>query len=426
MLKKMLVLLLALLFLMIPLTVFGSTVTGEVNCAACHQGAARDWEKSSKSEIMECADCHGNEHQNAANAYLAKSPTPGDCAACHTYEVERFSEGKHAYAWEAMEIVPTFQSMPSAVTDQGCVTCHQIGYIWDDGSKGRCDSCHSRHVFSAAEAREPESCGHCHTGDHPQYEMWQSSKHGMIYAIEGDPERAPTCVTCHMPDGDHYVMTAWGFLGLRGEIDDPDWAADQATVHSALQEMGPAQAPEVMRETEAEWQELREQMIAVCTECHAPSYVRREFEQGDAMLREADKMKAQVINLANEFYDDGLIDERTRFNIFRDATAHRFAAFMGAFHNSPLYAWDKGFLPLSADMVHLRDNLVKEKKLDIFGGKIMQSLFLGGAALFIAVGGIFFTVVWVRKKEKIKTAEGIETTTQKPTETEKGTDESVS
>ncbi|RQD78407.1 MAG: cytochrome C [Candidatus Syntrophonatronum acetioxidans] len=372
----------------------------EDNCASCHEGVARDWEKSAKVEVLECEDCHGQEHTGPGDAHLVEVPTPLDCAECHPTEVERFEEGKHAYAWEAMKAVPTYEDMPRAVTDKGCVICHQIGYQWEDGSRGRCDSCHSRHVFSAAEAREPESCGHCHTGDHPQYEMWQSSKHGMIYAIEGDPERAPTCVTCHMPEGDHYVMTAWGFLGMRGEEDDPEWEGDREKVLHALEEMGPARAPNIMRDSMEKWEELREEMIDICSQCHAPSYVRRDLEKSDALLREADLVKAQLVDLTNQFYEEGLIDERTRFNIFRDATAHRFKSYMGAFHNSPLYAWDEGFLALTADMVYVRDDLVKEKKLDVFSGMIIQSLYVGSAALVISAGLFIFTVTKVRKKKK--------------------------
>ena len=34
--------------------------------------------------------------------------------------------------------------------------------------------------------------------------------------IEGKgSKRAPVCQTCHMPGGDHNVMTSWGFLALR-------------------------------------------------------------------------------------------------------------------------------------------------------------------------------------------------------------------
>ena len=94
--------------------------------------------------------------------------------------------------------------------------CHDIGKVWEDGSVGKCDSCHTRHLFSAEEARQPEACETCHMGeDHSQYEMWSSSKHGVIHHTDGGSGRAPVCQTCHMQDGDHAVMTGWGFLGLR-------------------------------------------------------------------------------------------------------------------------------------------------------------------------------------------------------------------
>ncbi len=47
--------------------------------------------------------------------------------------------------------------------------------------------------------------------------MYTSSKHGIIWGIEGHEEdaRAPTCQSCHLLEGNHEVKTAWGFLGLR-------------------------------------------------------------------------------------------------------------------------------------------------------------------------------------------------------------------
>jgi len=55
--------------------------------------------------------------------------------------------------------------------------------------------------------------------DHPQWEMFKSSKHGIIWDIEGNnpgnQSRTPTRQKCHMNNGDHEVRTSWGFLGLR-------------------------------------------------------------------------------------------------------------------------------------------------------------------------------------------------------------------
>ena len=39
--------------------------------------------------------------------------------------------------------------------------------------------------------------------DHPQWEMYTSAKHGVIWGIEGHQEdaRAPTCQSCHLMEG---------------------------------------------------------------------------------------------------------------------------------------------------------------------------------------------------------------------------------
>jgi F0F1-type ATP synthase membrane subunit c/vacuolar-type H+-ATPase subunit K len=341
---------------------------------------------------MLCTDCHGSSH-NGPNTGTPKLPTPKNCGTCHSSEVSQFNAGKHYYGWEAMQAVPTYQDMPVAVTDKGCVVCHQVGYQWEDGSRGRCDSCHTRHVFSAAEAAKPEACATCHTGDHPQYEMWANSKHGKLYAMDKDSGRAPVCVTCHDA---HQVMTAWGFLGLRpGDEDDEEWFAARGKVKGALEIMGPARAPEVMRNSMEEWQYWRDDMVARCTQCHAESFALRELEKGDLLLREADLMKAKIIGVADMLFESGLIDDKTRFSIYRDSTAHRFATFMGGFHNSALYAWDKGYLGLATDIIALRDQAIDTKKMSIV---IIAQVVLSVLALLAIV--LALIVLYRRKKKK--------------------------
>ena len=55
--------------------------------------------------------------------------------------------------------------------------------------------------------------------DHPQWEMYSSSKHGVReelkqLKIQSESSAAPTCQTCHMQNGNHEVSTAWGFLAV--------------------------------------------------------------------------------------------------------------------------------------------------------------------------------------------------------------------
>jgi hypothetical protein len=375
---------------------------GDETCRACHTGAARDFDLSTMSTHLSCIDCHSTRH-NGPGTGDPVMPSPRTCEGCHADEVEHFNAGKHFYGWEAMEAVPTFSQMPAAVTDEGCVVCHKVGYVWEDGSRGRCDSCHSRHKFSAEEASKPEACGTCHAGDHPHYKMWAESKHGMIYAIEGDTGRAPTCVTCH---GSHEVLTAWGFLGLReGNEEDAEWAAARAAVRQTLETMGPARAPEVMRGSYEEWERVREQMVDRCTQCHAESYARRELEKGDALLREADLAQQKVIELANTFYEEGLIDDRTRFNLYRDSTAHRFSAYMGGFHNSPEHAWDEGYLALVSGLVAERDQAVQTKMLSMIRGKMGQLIPLaiaGAVGLVVALVGAGLLVWLWRRSSKLQ------------------------
>jgi hypothetical protein len=152
--------------------------------------------------------------------------------------VEQFKKGKHAFAWAAMNAMPTAHNQPMALMEgmKGCGGCHKIGLKSESDLKklseqgagfGRasCDACHTRHLFSKAEAQEPQACQTCHMGiDHPQWEMFSSSKHGVRYLLKQNkvlPETvaAPKCQFCHFQEGTHEVGTAWGFLAANPLLD---------------------------------------------------------------------------------------------------------------------------------------------------------------------------------------------------------------
>jgi hypothetical protein len=268
-------------------------------CVACHSeetpGIVADWRVSQHSEEgIDCADCHGARHTTAENARLAAIPTPETCGECHSERVEQFSRGKHALAWVAMNAMPTTHALPMALTEgmKGCGGCHKIGLKSEEeiaqlkaagGGFGMasCDACHTRHLFSVKEASQPQACQTCHMGfDHPQWEMYSASKHGVRYLLKQNgtlPESvaAPTCQTCHMQGGDHEVRTAWGFLAVRLPMpEDPQWAADRATILQALgvldREGNPTgrldvvKAADVARLTQEDWERERAKMLAVC------------------------------------------------------------------------------------------------------------------------------------------------------------------
>ncbi len=166
--------------------------------------------------IVYCSDCHGNDHQNL------HLPTPDICANCHQLQHSQFIDEKrygfpsHALAMERALDADHFVDKPKAEV-VACLQCHSVAT--------KCDSCHSRHLFSPAEARRPEACITCHSGPpHPDDESYFASAHGQIYLSEGDSwdwskplrpgnYKAPTCAYCHMDKGKHQVAnkSIWKF-----------------------------------------------------------------------------------------------------------------------------------------------------------------------------------------------------------------------
>lgn len=124
---------------------------------------------------VDCSVCHGSEHTAKDDFAKAKLPTPDTCAQCHDDRVAHFKKGKHAFAWAAAKAMPTFHYQPVAIREglKGCGGCHKLGLKSEteqrelakvSGGFGNasCDACHTRHLFSRAEARRPEACQTCH------------------------------------------------------------------------------------------------------------------------------------------------------------------------------------------------------------------------------------------------------------------------
>lgn len=221
------------------LLAFTASAAAAEDCVSCHEkttpGAISDWKLSRHFEAeVSCDTCHGDAHSSADDAEKVATVTAETCANCHVDRFEEYKAGKHALAWAAMNAMPTTHYKPMELIQgqKGCGGCHKVGLksgeeiaaLKTNGSTfgdASCDSCHTRHIFSAAEAREPEACASCHMGfDHPQWEMYSTSKHGIRHSLKRSgilPESAaaPTCQDCHMAGGNHEVRTAWGFLAVR-------------------------------------------------------------------------------------------------------------------------------------------------------------------------------------------------------------------
>jgi hypothetical protein len=388
-------------------------------CLKCHVekgitgSAIRDWQLSKHFALgVGCAECHLpakgaaaaiiNSSTACADKRVRRSVSPHNCAVCHAPQFQQFSSGKHAAAWLALTAMPTTAAQPKAIIEgeKGCGGCHRIGR-----DEGKCDSCHTRHLFAAAEARRPEACMTCHMGfDHPQWEMYSTSKHGSIYAVEGahwnwdspladwfkNPDqaspnrpRSPVCAICHMPGGDHAVRTAWGFLALRLPEKDPEWLRYRQKILVGLGVLTPDGKPtarlevvkvgKLARLTAEEWQSERDRMVNVCAQCHSRAFAQQNLEAADSIIKESDKLVAEAIDMVEGLYNDGILErpkdrppvpDLLRFyevkypieqKLYVMFLEHRMRSFQGAFHMNPDYQHWYGWAELKRDLAEIRE-----------------------------------------------------------------------
>jgi hydroxylamine dehydrogenase len=378
-------------------------------CVECHRkttpGIVSDWELSKHRDSgVECSICHGDEHQSATDVARVTIPTPATCEPCHDARVKQFSSGKHGAAWVAMNAMPTIHYQPMELIEgkKGCGGCHKLGIkttadIAEVKKTGTgfgvasCDACHTRHTFSVQEARQPQACQTCHQGfDHPQWEMYSTSKHGVRALLRQSgtvpPNVAgPTCQTCHMVEGNHEVRTAWGFLAVRLPMpQDKQWAADRVLILQALGVLDPAGKPtarldavkaaDIARLTQEAWQAERDKMVKTCNQCHSVNFARSDLEKGDEIIRHADRLMAQAIEIVAGLYKDGtLARPKTYASAFPDLLTffdapteieqrlfvmfleHRMRAFQGSFHANPDYSLWYGWNEMQQDLTAIRN-----------------------------------------------------------------------
>ncbi|HYA43692.1 MAG TPA: multiheme c-type cytochrome [Syntrophobacteraceae bacterium] len=378
-------------------------------CLECHMritpGIVVDWQLSKHSaNDVGCSRCHGDGHNSMTDPAKAGFAGPQVCAGCHDVQVEQFAKGKHALAWGAMKAMPTLHWQPMAQVEglKGCGGCHRVGLKTEGEVRdliekksgfglSSCDVCHTRHVFSVDEARSPQACRTCHMGiDHPQWEMYSSSKHGVRFLLKQSrilPEdaAAPTCQSCHFADGNHANRTAWGFLALRFPYpQDVQWAGDRQLIMEALGIFDPEGKPtprmavvetfKFIKFSEGDWKTEREKMLKSCNDCHSVNFARTELEKADRMIREADGLMAEAIRTVAALYQEGLLKkpdyysyafpdllalhnaptviEQKLFSMFLE---YRMRTFQGAFHASPDYSFWYGWAPMQRSLAEISE-----------------------------------------------------------------------
>jgi len=303
-------------------------------CVACHKKESaviyEQWGGSKHFRAnVGCFECHtANEKDTDAyehyGQFIATIVSPKDCARCHEKEVQEFNDSHHAKGGRILgsldntlaEVVEgnrgfktsAFPEGVSAAAVNGCWQCHGgevkvlksgrldpatwpntgIGRINPDGSEGSCTACHSRHAFSAAQARTPDTCGKCHMGpDHPQIEIYNESKHGIAYhanvdkmnldnpkwIVGEDYSAAPTCATCHMSATKDQPVTH--DVGLRISWNNRPEISIRPEVADAKLGLPGANIP---------WEKRRANMQNVCINCHNVNYVNAFYQQYDGLI----------------------------------------------------------------------------------------------------------------------------------------------
>jgi formate-dependent nitrite reductase cytochrome c552 subunit len=303
-------------------------------CAACHKKESQviyeQWGGSKHYRAnVGCFECHtANEKDPDAYEHygqiISTIVSPKDCARCHEKEVQEFNDSHHAKGGRILgsldntlaEVVEgnrgfktsAFPEGVSAAAVNGCWQCHGgevkvlksgrldpatwpntgIGRINPDGSEGSCTACHSRHAFSAAQARTPDTCGKCHMGpDHPQIEIYNESKHGIAYRanvdkmnlenakwiVGEDYSAAPTCATCHMSATKDQPVTHE--VGLRISWNNRPEISIRPEVGDAKLGLPGKDIP---------WEKRRANMQNVCINCHNVNYVQAFYQQYDGLI----------------------------------------------------------------------------------------------------------------------------------------------
>lgn len=380
-------------------------------CIPCHSqqnpALTEEWRLSAHGQHgINCYDCHraqpGNPGAFDHNGFeISVIVSPLDCGRCHQKEVEEQKGSHHA---KAGQILASLDNILGEVVDGppavavGCMQCHGstvkvlpggkfdlatwpntgIGRINPDGSWGSCSACHSRHRFSKAQAREPETCGKCHLGpDHPQIEVYQESKHGILWQANHDRlnldrntwvagvdySAAPSCATCHMSAtrtqgvthdvGERISWTLRPAIStkLNMVVYDDLWKEDLPD-GAALPKVGDMVAAKDGKARHViavlPWQDRRARMQDVCTSCHASGQVSGFYQQFDNLVdlynekfaRPAAAIMAELYKA--EKLHDGQMNEKLNW-IYYELWHHEGRrARHGASMSGPDYAWWHG------------------------------------------------------------------------------------
>jgi hydroxylamine dehydrogenase len=370
----------------------------ENECVVCHRrttpGIVEQYGVSTMAAAeVACQDCHEvatdypgvQEHEGYQ---ILASPTSAKCEKCHTQEVAQYNQSRHALpAYVAFagsqELSATHLAMYEAIPEGSfspdksrnaiaalegpdvtrftCEGCHNVGKPAADGSIGQCQKCHLRHKFSLEQARKPETCNACHIGpDHPQYEIYVESPHGISYQTDGDNWNwdaeagtlttadfpAPTCAICH--------MSGFGTAGTTHDVGDRlAWF-----LFAPISTRRPS------------WQDNIIRMQGVCQECHNENYIDDFYNAADKSTDQVNEWVTESDQVMAPLNDNGLLtsapfDETIDFVYFNLWHHWGRTTKFGTWMQGPDYAQWHGAYEVLHDLVALKE--LAGKRLDAAG-----------------------------------------------------------
>lgn len=368
-------------------------------CVVCHRretpGIVQQYGYSTMAAAeVTCRDCHevkedypgAVEHEET---YVLPSPSSAMCEDCHQQEVAQFNQSRHSLpAYVAVEgtgdlsqeQLAMYEAIPEGgyqpdksrnaiaamegedMTRFTCKGCHNIGKPAADGSVGQCQKCHIRHRFSLEQARKPETCNFCHIGpDHPQYEIYEESPHGISYATHGDEWNweaepgtlttedfpAATCAICHMS----------GF-------------GTQATTHDVGDRLTWYLFAPISTRRPA-WQDNMTRMQGVCTECHNTNFIDDFYTAADKATLRVNQWVEESREMISPLQEQDLLteepfDEPIDYEFFNLWHHWGRTAKFGTWMQGPDYAQWHGAYEVLHSLAKLEEMV--QDKLDAAGG----------------------------------------------------------